>query len=200
MASLLEHTEEYHVSPFPIIPGYEILEELGRGGMGMVYKARQRRPDRRVAVKILLPELCGLPEKMARFRTEANAVARLQHPNIVQIFEVGEIDGLPFFSLELVEGGSLADQLGKPWPASVAVTFVETLARAIHYAHQRGIVHRDLKPANILLVSGGVASSEWSRHSLSPTRHSLLPTHQPKITDFGLAKLLDEETVNGHHA
>jgi len=195
MASLLEHTEEYRVAPFPIIPGYEILEELGRGGMGVVYKARQYSPSRRVAVKVLLPELCGLPEKMARFRTEANAVARLQHPNIVQIFEVGQVDGLPFFSLELVEGGSLADQLGKPWPALEAVGLVEQLSRAIHYAHERGIVHRDLKPANILLVS-----SESSRHSPSTTHYSLLTTHQPKITDFGLAKLLDEETVNGTQA
>src|SRR5438477_7128498 len=190
MASLLEHTEEYHVAPFPIIPGYEILEELGRGGMGVVYQARQRMPDRRVALKILLPELRGLPEKMARFRTEANAVARLQHPNIVQIFEVGEVHGRPFLSLELVEGGSLADKLGKPWPLSEAVAFVEQLARAIHYAHERGIVHRDLKPANILLVSGGVVSGEWSNHSLMTTHHSPLTSHEPKIADFGLAKLL----------
>src|SRR5207247_3945030 len=102
------------------------LEEWGRRGMGVVDKARQQRPERLVALKVLLPELTGLPEKIARFRTEANAVARLQHANIVQIFEVGKVDGLPFFSLELVEGGSLADQLGKPWPASEAVTFVET--------------------------------------------------------------------------
>src|SRR5260370_16444325 len=87
MASLLERTEEYHVASFPIFPGYEILEELGRGGMGVVYKARQYRPNRRVALKVLLPELRGLPEKTPRFRTEANAVARLQHPNIVQISE-----------------------------------------------------------------------------------------------------------------
>jgi WD40 repeat protein/serine/threonine protein kinase len=200
MPSLLEHTKEFHVIPFPTIPGYEILEELGRGGMGVVYKARQQRPERLVAVKVLLPELAGLPEKMARFRAEANAVARLQHPNIVQIFEVGEVGGLPFFSLELVEGGILADQLGQPWPISQAVAFVEKLARAIHYAHERGIVHRDLKPANILLSDECRVMSDESRNK-SPVSHSSLVTHHlalvPKITDFGLAKLLDEEPHNG---
>jgi WD40 repeat protein len=199
MASLLEHTKEFRVIPFPTIPGYEILEELGRGGMGVVYKARQHRPERLVALKVLLPELTGLPEKMARFRTEANAVARLQHPNIVQIFEVGEVDGLPFFSLELVEGGSLAEKLGQKWPISQAVSFVEKLARAIHYAHERGIVHRDLKPANILLQIAD-CRLQTSRHGKSSAGQSAIGNLEsaiPKITDFGLAKLLDEEPHNG---
>jgi WD40 repeat protein/serine/threonine protein kinase len=200
MAPLLEQTEEYRVTPFPIIPGYEILEELGRGGMGVVYEARQHRPDRRVALKILLPELRGLPEKMARFRTEANAVARLHHPNIVQIFEVGEVHGLPFLSLELVEGGSLADKLGKPWLALEAVGLVEQLARALQYAHERGIVHRDLKPANILLGKSETRNPKSAKGPLKSASDLGFRNSDfvPKVTDFGLAKLMDEE--NGNNA
>jgi WD40 repeat protein/serine/threonine protein kinase len=201
MGALLEHTQEFHVTPHPKVPGYEILEELGRGAMGVVYKARQQRLNRLVALKILLPELAGLPEKMARFGTEANAIARLQHPNIVQVFEVGEVDGLPYFSLELVEGGSLADKLGRPWPVSQAVAFVEQLARAIHYAHERGIIHRDLKPANILLqmADGRLQIETEKNHAASQSAIRNLQSAIPKITDFGLAKLLDEKTDNDHH-
>ena len=110
-------------------------------------------------------------EDLARFRTEAEAVARLQHPNIVQIHEIGEHEGLPYFALEYVEGGSLDKQLaGRPRPARAAAELIETLARAIAFTHQHGIIHRDLKPANVLLTAGGT----------------------PKIADFGLAKRLDE--------
>jgi WD40 repeat protein len=155
----------------PKVPGYELLEELGRGGMGVVYKARHVRLKRLVALKMILSGAHAGPNELARFRIESEAVARLQHPNIVQIHEVGEHDGRPYFSLEYVDGGSLAQKLdGTPLPPRAAAQMVEKLARAIHAAHQRGIVHRDLKPANVLLTSDG----------------------QPKITDFGLAKRLDE--------
>jgi WD40 repeat protein/tRNA A-37 threonylcarbamoyl transferase component Bud32 len=145
----------------PSIPGYHVLEELGRGGMGVVYKARPERLNRLVALKMILAgDLAG---------PEAEAVARLQHPQVVQIFRIGDHRGRPFLEMEFVEGGSLADRLdGTPWPAVEAAKLVESLARAIHHAHVRGIVHRDLKPANILLTSEKL----------------------PKVSDFGLAKSL----------
>jgi WD40 repeat protein len=157
------------VPALPAVPGYEILGELGKGGMGIVYRASQLGLNRVVALKMILPARAG-DEGVARFRAEAEAVARLQHPHIVQIFEVGENDGQPFFSLEYVDGGSLAGQLdGTPWPAGRAAVMVETVAQAVDAAHQRQIVHRDLKPANVLLDRAGY----------------------PKVTDFGLAKRLD---------
>jgi WD40 repeat protein/tRNA A-37 threonylcarbamoyl transferase component Bud32 len=153
------------------VPGYEILSVLGRGGMGVVYKARQVKLDRLVALKMVLAGGHAGVEELARFRSEAEAVARLQHPNIVQIHEVGDCAGQPFFSLEFCSGGSLADQLdGTPWAPGRAAGLVETLARAMDAAHQRGVVHRDLKPANVLMTADG----------------------QPKVTDFGLAKRLDQ--------
>jgi serine/threonine protein kinase len=174
----------------PTVPGYEILGVLGRGGMGVVYKARQAGLNRLVALKMILVGSHAGPDDLARFRIEAEAVAALQHPNIVQIYEVGEEGGLPYFSLELVEGGSLADRInGNPWPTRSATALVAALARAMHYAHSRGIIHRDLKPANILLVSGGVVSGEWSEDT---THHAPRTTHQPKITDFGLARRVED--------
>ena len=150
---------------------YELLEELGRGGMGVVYKARQNKLHRLVALKMILAGEHAGEKELARFRSEGEAAARLQHPNIVQIFEIGEHEGHPYFSLEFVEGGSLAQKLdGTPLPPRKAAGLVETLARAMHAAHQAGIVHRDLKPANVLLTADGM----------------------PKITDFGLAKKLDD--------
>ncbi len=141
--------------------------------MGVVYRARQVALNRLVALKMILAGPHAGPEELARFRTEAEAIAQLQHPNIVQVYEIGEAEGRAYFSLEFVEGGSLASQLnGTPLPATRVAQLVEVLARAIHYAHLHGIIHRDLKPANVLLTADGT----------------------PKITDFGLAKKLEGGT------
>src|SRR5262245_35725031 len=140
---------------FPQPPGYEVLGEIGRGGMGVVYKARQRSLNRLVALKMILAGFGADGRRRALFRAEADAIASLAHPNIVQIYEIGEHGDAPFLCLEYVDGGSLDKLLaGKPQPALRTAEFVATLARAIHFAHERGIVHRDLKPANILLASG----------------------------------------------
>jgi WD40 repeat protein/serine/threonine protein kinase len=171
------------------IRGYEIIEEIGRGGMGVVYKARQLSLNRLVALKMILAGAHASTADCERFRREAEAVARLGHPNVVQIHEVGEQDGVPFLCLEYVEGGSMADRLdGRPHPVDSAAEFVETLARTIHHAHQQGIVHRDLKPANVLLTAG---SWQQGGGSESLPADSRLLRATPKITDFGLAKRLD---------
>ena len=163
------------------VPGYDILEELGRGGMGVVYKARHRRLQRLVALKMVLAGAHVGQAGLARFRAEAEAVAKLLHPNIVQIFETGEHEGRPFFSLEYVEGGSLDQQLGKsPTNPRGAAQFVETLARTMEVAHQRGIVHRDLKPANILLANldSSVVDDPTARGRLVfAARRSLVANH-----------------------
>jgi eukaryotic-like serine/threonine-protein kinase len=180
------------------VTGYDILEELGRGGMGVVYKARHRRLQRLVALKMVLAGAHVGQVGLARFRAEAEAVAKLVHPNIVQIFETGEHDGRPYFSLEFVEGGSLDQRIGKsPTSPRGAAQFVETLARTMEVAHQRGIVHRDLKPANILLARDGSQSSMTRQRD---TDSSSLPedhwsrTTVPKIADFGLAKRTDDDS------
>jgi serine/threonine protein kinase len=176
------------------IPGYETLEEVGRGGMGVVYKARQQGLNRLVALKMILAGSHAGPEDLARFRLEAEAVARLQHPNIVQIYEVGEQDGIPFLTLEFCGGGPLAALLcGKPLPGRDAAWVVEQVARGVHAAHQAGIVHRDLKPANILLAAAAWPPPEEEEAPLAAD--SVLAGWVPKITDFGLAKRVQEDTA-----
>jgi hypothetical protein len=134
------------------ISGYELLGELGRGGMGVLYKARQVNLNRIVALKMILAGPAAGPEQRARFRAEGEAAAQLQHPHIVSIYEVGEQHGRAYCAMEYVDGGTLTQRLaGSPLSPRLAAQFVETLARAVDFAHAHGIVHRDLKPANILL-------------------------------------------------
>ena len=154
------------------VAGYEILKVLGRGAMGVVYKARQRGLKRLVALKMILSGEHASEQDLARFQAEANAVALLQHPGIVQIYEIGEDNGRPFFSLEFVDGLSLHKKLQEsPMAPREAAELMHKMADAMAYAHQRGIIHRDLKPANVLLTSDGI----------------------PKIGDFGLAKSIDDD-------
>ena len=155
------------------VPGYEIIAEIGRGGMGVVYKARHVRLDRLVALKMILAGAHASADQIARFHIEARAVAQIQHPGIVQIHEVGDHEGLPYFSLEFVPGGSLAHMNGgKPQPPRAAAAMVMELCHAMSVAHAAGIIHRDLKPANVLLTLDG----------------------KPKITDFGLAKQMEGDS------
>jgi serine/threonine protein kinase len=189
----------------PAVPGYEVLGELGRGGMGVVYLARQVGLNRRVALKMIAPGLPARQRELERFRSEAESVARLQHPNIVQIFEVGEWQGagggppVPYFALEFVDGGSLDRKLnGNPLPGREAAQLVETLARAMQVAHERGLVHRDLKPANVLLQTTDNTDStdtiQQGRPSLSVSSVLSVVGFVPKITDFGIAKRLDQDS------
>jgi serine/threonine protein kinase/tetratricopeptide (TPR) repeat protein len=159
---------------WPEPPDYEILQLLGEGGMGVVYKARHRRLRRIVALKMFRPGRQPTQREVLRFQTEAEAIARLHHPNIVQIFEIGSWNGLPYLALELAEHGTLAHKLQQlPFAPRAAAELIETLARAAHHAHQQNIIHRDLKPANVLFTADGT----------------------PKITDFGLAKVSQEENM-----
>jgi serine/threonine protein kinase len=159
-------------SELPSIPGYEILEMLGRGGMGVVYKARQKSLDRLVALKVLWGGWHTGSETFTRFRAEAEAVARLQHPNIVQVYDVGEHQGTAYFSMDFVDGGTLAGRTKEsPLAAEQAARLIEPLARALHHAHSRGVIHRDVKPSNVLLTADST----------------------PKLTDFGLARREDRE-------
>ncbi len=163
-------------APLPQVPGYELFEELGHGAMGVVYKARQLRLGRLVALKMIHSRVSGHPDFLTRFRIEGESIARLQHPNVVQIHEVGEYEGKPFFCLEFCAGGNMDRRLNGKLPLlpNEGASQIETLARAIHAAHQRGVIHRDLKPSNVLLTDDGTL----------------------KISDFGLAKKLDDDSGN----
>jgi serine/threonine-protein kinase len=162
------------------VSGYELLEELGRGAMGVVYKARQRGLNRTVALKMVLAGAHAAAQQRARFLVEAEMIARLDHPHIVNVHEFGEQGGVPFLALEYVAGGTLADLLGgRPWPAQQAAALVEKLARAVEHAHRHGVLHRDLKPANILLQAPEGQATIRDLQSVVP-----------KISDFGLAKPL----------
>lgn len=154
---------------------YELLEEIGHGGMGRVFRARQRRLEREVAVKVLASGGLASRDFTQRFHTEALAAASLDHPNIVSVHEAGEVDGQFFSAMRLVRGGSLAQHLiqkREHFTPGRAVAFTEKLARAVHYAHQRGVLHRDIKPGNVLLDAQG----------------------EPHLTDFGLARLLESDS------
>jgi WD40 repeat protein/serine/threonine protein kinase len=177
-------------NPIPTIPGYEIFEEVGRGGMGIVYRARQPRLQRFVALKMIRDSLLTDKNQMQRFEDEAKAFARLDHPNIIKIYEIGDVLGQPYFSMELADQGNLTDRLADgPLTPKNAASVMLAIAQAVQHAHEHGILHRDLKPMNIVLVS---------RHDMDcATGHSgtpLLDVVQPKITDFGLAKLLGSES------
>jgi serine/threonine protein kinase/tetratricopeptide (TPR) repeat protein len=199
---------------------YEILEELGRGSMGVVYKAREPALDRMVALKVILAGPHAGLDQLIRIRREARAIARLQHPNIVQIHEIGDDDGRPFLCMEYVDGPGL-DRLLSRWneQGSLGLTpraaagLVASLADAVHYAHQQGIIHRDLKPANILLQrKSGIRNPEGKSESRNPKSEKEITNgvsdlefrisdFTPKIADFGLAKFLDssaEATQTGH--
>ncbi len=168
-------------SPTPriVIPGYQIFGELGRGAMGVVYKAKQERADRTVALKVMLNSDQARSEEVSRFKIEAQAAANLQHPNIVQVYDVGQAGEMPYFTLEYVEGGTLSRKIARQMLSpDQSAQLLLTLATAVAFAHSRGVIHRDLKPANILVSADG----------------------QPKIADFGLARRTDDVshlTVDG---
>jgi serine/threonine-protein kinase len=155
------------------IQDYDLLNEIARGGMGIVYRARQRVPPRVVALKMILPANVGSAEAMKRFRAEAEAAASLEHEGILPIYAVGEHDGAPFYSMKFAEGGTLGDRLGEyREKLREAAALVAAIARAVAFAHEHGILHRDLKPANVLFDSTG----------------------KPYVSDFGLVKWLARES------
>src|SRR5262245_4811856 len=182
------HTPAEPVPPPDSFGDYEILGELGRGGMGVVYKARQKSLGRLVAIKMMREARLSSDSDRRRFLTEAESAARLKHPNIVTVYDVGDQNGLPFIAMEYVEGRNLSQRLADgPLPPREAARLVADVARAVQHAHEHGILHRDLKPANILLSgvrSQGSGVSVAGNSRLTPDSCPLTPL----VTDFGLAK------------
>ncbi len=157
----------------PVIPGYANLKLIGRGAVGAVYRATQVKLNRVVAIKVLLGQAFASPEDESRFRAEALTVAQIQHPNVIQIFDIGDDAEMPFLAVEYLEGGTLETRMtGTPMPIGDALRMVYQIARGVGAAHSKGVIHRDLKPANILLTAEGT----------------------PKVADFGLAKQLGAES------
>src|SRR5262245_6769027 len=177
--------------PLPSISGYEVVREIKRGGMGIVYRAHRSGQDTPVAIKMMLRGACADRSELERFHREAKAVPRLDHPNIVRVFDFGEQDGIPYFIMEFVEEGSLKEHLsGRPLPCPAAARIVEILARAMQHAHERGVVHRDLKPANVLM-SGQQESGVRNQGSAVTEAFPLTSGNWvPKVADFGLAERL----------
>jgi serine/threonine protein kinase len=179
------------VAVLPTVPGYELLDELGRGGMGVVYRAKQLSTDRIVALKLIRDGALAGPHERARFRVEAEAAARVRHPNVVEVLDVGEHNGLPYFAMELIEGGTLDDVIaGQPLPYRIAAELLQTLALAVQFAHEQNIVHRDLKPSNILFQV-----SSFKVSSLEDVKLETLKLGTIKVADFGLAKRLDTDST-----
>jgi serine/threonine-protein kinase len=156
------------IAPGQTLGQYRIVEQLGRGGMATVYKAFQPSLSRQVAIKVLPEFFAEDPSFHERFRQEGTAIATLRHPNILAVFDSGEADGVAYIVTELVDGGTLADQLGKPLPADYCLGILRSVGSALDYAHARGLVHRDVKPSNILLARDGT----------------------PVLSDFGLARMM----------
>jgi serine/threonine protein kinase len=173
MLQTADWQQAHRPAPMPTHFGeYELISEIARGGMGVVYKARQTTLDRVVALKMILAGRLAADDDLVRFRTEAEAAAKLQHPNIVAVHDVGQVDGQHYFCMEFIDGQTLAQRLAKgSLPGRAAARYVAQVARAIHYAHRQGVLHRDLKPSNILIDSAD----------------------EPHVTDFGLAKRLGGE-------
>jgi serine/threonine protein kinase/tetratricopeptide (TPR) repeat protein len=176
---------------------YELLEEIARGGMGVVYKARHLKLDRSVALKMILTGDFASPEAVERFLREARAAAALEHPSIVPIYETGEAEGRPYFTMPLVQGGSLQQRLAAgPLPPAQAARLAQQVTEAVQYAHDRGLIHRDLKPHNILLQTDGSAASSNSGGSTPrPDSGAAMPSGgmTPRLTDFGLARAVNQE-------